>query len=149
MNILPGPAHLKICTYLLCRSFTWKKNGSLTSCIWVLILCSVTFFGSYTYIVPRTSCCMDMAAITCHKDASSHPLVPKVPVSSYCPQSLICDSLWSRPFYSCVLSDLALKNGSKAGDDLVLIQTTLFLLCNNVVCSLITLQWKENKSFSY
>ena len=42
--------------------------------------------------------------------------------------------------FTVVLSDLALKNGSKAGDDLVLIQTTLFLLCNNVVCSLITLQ---------
>ena len=35
-----------------------------------------------------------------------------------------------RPFYSCRLSDLAL-NGSEAGVDVVLIQTSLLLLCKS------------------
>ena len=34
----------------------------------------------------------------------------------------------NRPFYSCLVSDLAL-NGSEAGGDLALIQTSLLLLC--------------------
>ena len=47
-----------------------------------------------------------------------------------------------RPFYSCVLSCLAM-NASKAGSDLALIQTSLFFSCkctlgsiNNLICTI-------------
>ena len=36
----------------------------------------------------------------------------------------------NRPFYSCLLSDLPL-NSSEAGSDLVLIKTSLLLLCKS------------------
>ena len=36
----------------------------------------------------------------------------------------------NRPFYSCVLRNLAI-NASEVGDDLVLIQTSLLLLCKS------------------
>ena len=39
---------------------------------------------------------------------------------------IVCNS----PFYSCVLSDLALAE-SEAGVDLVLIQTSLFFICRS------------------
>ena len=44
--------------------------------------------------------------------------------------ALLRSSFSNRPFYSCVLSSLAM-NASEAGVDLVLIETSLFLLCKS------------------
>ena len=73
--------------------------------------------------------------MSCHGNNSfiAADVFPVEPLA--CQVSMVCAA--NRPFYSCVLSYLAM-NASKAGVDLALIQTSLLFSCKCKLVSITT-----------